>query len=157
HLHLHSDYSFLAGACKINDVVKRVSALGMKACALTDHGNMLGAIEFYDAALKSGIKPIIGMEAYIAPRSRFDRKEVKGMKEPLHPLILLVRNEKGYRTLLKLTSAAFKEGFYTRPRMDKELLAAHHEGLIALSGCAHSEFAQACRTDQMDKALKAAD
>jgi len=157
HLHVHSDYSFLDGACKINDLVKRVSSLGMKACALTDHGNMLGAIEFYDAALKAGIKPIIGMEAYIAPRSRLDRKEVKGMKEPHHHLTLLVRNDKGYRNLLKLTSASYKEGFYDKPRMDKEILAAHHEGLIALSGCANSEFGQACRTDQMDKALKAAD
>lgn len=157
HLHVHSDYSFLDGACKINDLVKRVSSLGMKACALTDHGNMLGAIEFYDAALKAGIKPIIGMEAYVAPRSRLDRKEVKGMKEPHHHLTLLIRNDKGYRNLLKLTSASYKEGYYDKPRMDKELLAAHHEGLIALSGCAHSEFGQACRTDQMDKALKAAD
>ncbi|HVR83139.1 MAG TPA: DNA polymerase III subunit alpha, partial [Planctomycetota bacterium] len=157
HLHVHSDYSFLDGACKINDLVKRVSSLGMKACALTDHGNMLGAIEFYDAALKAGIRPIIGMEAYVAPRSRLDRKEVKGMKEPHHHLTLLVRNEKGYRNLLKLTSASYKEGFYHKPRMDKEILAAHREGLIALSGCSNSEFGQACRTDQMDKALKAAD
>ena len=157
HLHVHSDYSFLDGACKITDLVKRVGSLGMKACALTDHGNMLGAIEFYDAALKAGIRPILGMEAYIAPRSRLDRKDVKGMKEPHHHLTLLVRNEKGYRNLLKLTSASYKEGFYGKPRMDKELLAAHHEGLIALSGCANSEFGQACRTDQMDKATKAAD
>ena len=78
HLHVHSDYSFLDGACKITDLVKRVSSLGMKACALTDHGTMLGAIEFYDAALKSGIKPIIGMEAYIAPKSRLDRKRSRG-------------------------------------------------------------------------------
>ena len=157
HLHVHSDYSFLDGACKINDLVARVSSLGMKACALTDHGTMLGAIEFYDAALKKGVKPIIGMEAYVAPRSRLDHKDVKGMKEPHHHLTLLVRNEKGYRNLLKLTSSAYKEGFYSKPRMDKEILAAHHEGLIALSGCPHSEFGMACRTDQMDKALKAAD
>jgi DNA polymerase-3 subunit alpha len=157
HLHVHSDYSFLDGACKINDLVRRVSSLGMKACALTDHGNMLGAIEFYDAALKSGVKPIIGMEAYIAPRSRLDRKDVKGMKEPHHHLTLLVRNEKGYRNLLKLTSASYKEGYFGKPRMDKEILAAHHEGLLALSGCPHSEFGLACKTDQMDKALKAAD
>ena len=106
HLHVHSDYSFLDGACRITDLVKRVSSLGMKACALTDHGTMLGAIEFYDAALKAGIRPIIGMEAYVAPRSRLDRKDVKGMKEPHHHLTLLVRNEKGYRNLLKLTSAS---------------------------------------------------
>ncbi|RPH47090.1 MAG: DNA polymerase III subunit alpha, partial [Planctomycetota bacterium] len=157
HLHVHSDYSFLDGACRIGDLTKRVSSLGMKACALTDHGTMLGAIEFYDASLKAGIKPIIGMEAYIAPKSRLDRKEVKGMKEPHHHLTLLVRNEKGYRNLLKLTSSSYKEGLYGKPRMDKEILAAYHEGLIALSGCPNSEFGQACRTDQLDKALKAAD
>ena len=157
HLHVHSDYSFLDGACRIGDLTKRVSSLGMKACALTDHGTMLGAIEFYDASLKAGIKPIIGMEAYVAPKSRLDRKEVKGMKEPHHHLTLLVRNEKGYRNLLKLTSASYKEGLYGKPRMDKEILAAYHEGLVALSGCPNSEFGQACRTDQLDKALKAAD
>src|SRR5579859_1815795 len=123
HLHVHSDYSFLDGACKINDLVKRVGSLGMKACALTDHGNMLGAIEFYDAALKAGIRPIIGLEAYVAPRSRLDRKEVKGMKEPHHHLTLLVRNERGYRNLLKYTSASYKEGFYNNARKDKDILA----------------------------------
>jgi DNA-directed DNA polymerase III PolC len=157
HLHVHSDYSFLDGACKIQDLVKKVSSLGMKSCALTDHGNMLGAIEFYDAAMKSGVKPILGMEAYVAPASRLDRKEVKGMKEPAHHLTLLVRNEKGYRNLLKLTSSAFREGFYYKPRMDKEILSKYHDGLIALSGCPNSEFGRACRTDQADKALKAAD
>ncbi len=157
HLHVHSDYSFLDGACKIHDLVKKVSGLGMKSCALTDHGNMLGAIEFYDAAMKSGVKPILGIEAYVAPGSRLDRKEVKGLKEPAHHLTLLVRNEKGYRNLLKLTSSSFREGFYYKPRMDKELLSKHHEGLIALSGCPNSEFGRACKTDQADKALKAAD
>ncbi len=157
HLHVHSDYSFLDGACKIHELVRKISALGMKACALTDHGNMLGAIEFYDAALKNGVKPILGIEAYVAPGSRHDRKEVKGLKEPAHHLTLLVRNEKGYRNLLKLTSASFREGFYYKPRMDKELLARHHEGLIALSGCPNSEFGRGCKTDQMEKALKAAD
>jgi DNA polymerase-3 subunit alpha len=157
HLHVHSDYSFLDGACKIHDLVKKVGGLGMRACALTDHGNMLGAIEFYDAALKAGVKPILGIEAYVAPGSRHDRKEVKGLKEPAHHLTLLVKNEKGYRNLLKLTSASFREGFYYKPRMDKELLSRHHEGLIALSGCPNSEFGRGCRTDQMEKALKAAD
>jgi DNA-directed DNA polymerase III PolC len=157
HLHVHSDYSFLDGACKTHDLVKKVSGLGMKACALTDHGNMLGAIEFYDAAMKAGVKPILGIEAYIAPGSRLDRKEVKGLKEPAHHLTLLVKNEKGYRNLLKLTSSSFREGFYYKPRMDKELLSKYHEGLIALSGCPNSEFGRACKTDQADKALKAAD
>ncbi len=157
HLHVHSDYSFLDGACRIGALTKKVAGLGMRACALTDHGHLLGAIEFYDAALKAGIKPILGLEAYVAPKSRFERKEVKGLKEPHHHLTLLVRNEKGYRNLLKLSTASYQEGFYQKPRIDKELLAAHHEGLVALSGCPNSEFATACRTDQLDKALKAAD
>ncbi len=157
HLHVHSDYSFLDGACKIHDLVKKVHNLGMRSCALTDHGNMLGAIEFYDAALKAGVKPILGMEAYVAPGSRLDHKEVKGMKEPAHHLTLLVKNETGYRNLLKLTSSSYREGFYVKPRMDKEILARHHEGLIALSGCPNSEFGRGCRTDQPDRALKAAD
>jgi DNA polymerase-3 subunit alpha len=157
HLHVHSDYSFLDGACRLGALAKKVAALGMRACALTDHGHLLGAIEFYDAAMKAGIKPILGLEAYVAPRSRFDRKEVKGLKEPHQHLTLLVRNEKGYRNLLKLSSASYKEGYYHKPRIDKELLAQHHEGLVALSGCASSEFATACRTDQLDKALQAAD
>ncbi len=157
HLHVHSDYSFLDGACKIGDLVAKVKALGMRSCALTDHGHLLGAIEFYDAAIKAGVKPILGIEAYVAPRSRHDKKEVKGMKEPAHHLTLLVRNEKGYRNLLKLSSLSYQEGFYYKPRMDKEILQQHHEGLIALSGCPNSEFGQACRTDQTEKALKAAD
>ncbi|HXG62064.1 MAG TPA: DNA polymerase III subunit alpha [Planctomycetota bacterium] len=157
HLHVHSDYSFLDGACKIQDLVKKVAQLGMRACALTDHGNMFGAIEFYDAALKAGVKPILGMEAYVAPGSRLERREVKGLKEPAYHLTLLVRNEKGYRNLLKLTSASFREGFYYKPRMDKELLARHHEGLIALSGCPSSEFGRACRAEDWDRALRVAD
>ncbi len=157
HLHVHSDYSFLDGACKIHDLVRKVAQLGMRACALTDHGNMFGAIEFYDAALKAGVKPILGMEAYVAPGSRLERKEVKGLKEPAYHLTLLVRNEKGYRNLLKLTSASFREGFYYKPRMDKELLARHHEGLIALSGCPSSEFGRACRAEDWDRALRVAD
>jgi DNA polymerase-3 subunit alpha len=157
HLHVHSDYSFLDGACKIHDLVRKVAQLGMRACALTDHGNMFGAIEFYDAALKAGVKPILGMEAYMAPGSRLERKEVKGLKEPAYHLTLLVRNEKGYRNLLKLTSASFREGFYYKPRMDKELLARYHEGLIALSGCPSSEFGRACRAEDWDRALRVAD
>jgi len=157
HLHVHSDYSFLDGACRIGDLVKKVHALGMKSCALTDHGHLLGAIEFYDAAIKAGVKPILGIEAYVAPRSRLEKKEVKGMREPAHHLTLLVRNEKGYRNLLKLSSLSYQDGFYYKPRMDKEILQRHHEGLIALSGCPNSEFGQACRTDQADKALRAAD
>ncbi|HYF01266.1 MAG TPA: DNA polymerase III subunit alpha, partial [Planctomycetota bacterium] len=157
HLHVHSDYSFLDGACKIHDLVKKVQTLGMGACALTDHGNMLGAIEFYDAAKKAGIKPILGIEAYVAPGSRREKKEVKGLKEPCYHLTLLAKNEAGYRNLMKLSSASFQEGFYYKPRMDKELLARHAEGLIALSGCPSSEFGRACRADDWTQALRVAD
>src|SRR5688572_13862362 len=110
----------------------------MKAVALTDHGNMLAAIEFYSSAVSMGIKPILGMEAYVAPGSRREHKDLKGQKEPAYHLTLLVRNEKGYRNLMKLSSMSFQEGFYQKPRMDREILASHAEGLIALSGCPSS-------------------
>ena len=157
HLHVHSDYSFLDGACRIPDLCKKVHAQGMKAVALTDHGNMLGSIDFYSTAVALGVKPILGIEAYVAPGSRHDRKEVKGMKEPAHHLTLLARNEKGYRNLIKLSSLSFQEGFYYKPRMDREILAAHAEGLVALSGCPSSEFGRACKAEDWDLALKVAD
>jgi DNA polymerase-3 subunit alpha len=157
HLHCHSDYSLLDGASRIDALVRTVRDLGMRAVALTDHGNLFGAIDFYTQALAAGLKPIIGIEAYVAPRSRHDRKEVRGVKEANHHLTLLVRNEKGWENLKILSSLAYQEGFYYKPRMDKELLERHHEGLIALSGCPNSEFGHACRADDMDKAVRAAD
>ena len=157
HLHVHSDYSFLDGACRISDLCKKVHAQGMKAVALTDHGNMLGSIDFYSTAVGLGVKPILGIEAYVAPGSRHDRKEVKGLKEPAHHLTLLARNEKGYRNLIKLSSLSFQEGFYYKPRMDKEILASHAEGLVALSGCPSSEFGRACKAEDWERALKVAD
>ncbi len=136
HLHLHSQFSLLDGANRLDDVIKAAGEAGMPAVALTDHGNMFGAIEVYNKARAAGIKPIIGMEAYVALGSRFDRTPGRGSS---NHLVLLAKNEAGYRNLLKLTSAAFLEGFYYKPRVDKELLRQHSEGLICLSACLKGE------------------
>ncbi len=138
HLHVHSEYSLLDGACRIDDLIKRARDLGMGALALTDHGNMYGAIEFYNKARQGGIKPIIGYEAYIAPEGRLERNPRS--KEALHHLTLLVKNQTGYRNLLKLATSAYLEGFYYKPRIDKDLLKDHSDGLIAMSGCMKSEI-----------------
>jgi DNA polymerase-3 subunit alpha len=139
HLHCHSHYSLLDGAGSIDRLIDRAKALRMNALALTDHGNLYGALEFYQKAKAAGIKPIIGYEAYVAPGSRL-HKDAASMKEASFHLTLLAQNAAGYRNLLKLASSAFLEGFYFRPRIDKQLLAAHSEGLICLSGCASSEL-----------------
>ena len=133
HLHVHSEYSLLDGAGRVGDLVRRAKEAGMPAVALTDHGNMYGAVEFYKQARKCGIKPIIGCEVYIAPRSRFDKAAVEG--ESYYHLVLLAETQAGYSQLVELVSRAYTEGFYYKPRIDKELLAAHHEGLIGLSAC----------------------
>ena len=138
HLHVHSEYSLLDGAGRVGDLVRRAQEDGMKAVALTDHGNMYGAIEFYKQAKKVGVKPIIGCEVYIAPRSRFDKAAVEG--ESYYHLVLLAENQTGYSQLVELVSRAYTEGFYYKPRIDKELLAAHHEGLIGLSACIAGEI-----------------
>ncbi len=142
HLHCHSHYSLLDGAGTLDRLLARTHELGMNALALTDHGNLHGALEFYQKAKKHGINPIIGYEAYVAPEHR-TRREAGGVKESNHHLTLLAQDRTGYGNLLKLASAAFLEGFYFRPRIDKELLAVHHEGLICLSGCASSEVSRA--------------
>ncbi|MCO6456928.1 MAG: DNA polymerase III subunit alpha [Pirellulaceae bacterium] len=142
HLHCHSHYSLLDGAGSIGRLVARAKQHGMNALALTDHGNLHGALEFYRKAREAGIKPIVGYEAYIAPGSRFD-KSAGRMKEASYHLTLLASNRTGFQNLIKLASAAFLEGFYFKPRIDKELLAAHHEGLVCLSGCVSSEFSRA--------------
>src|SRR5437867_8094631 len=136
HLHLHTDYSLLDGAIQIKPLSERLEKLGMNACAMTDHGNMYGAISFYNTMNKRGIKPIIGCETYIAAGSRKDRggRGAAGEKINFH-LILLATNLEGYRNLSRLTSKAFTEGFYYKPRIDKELLAEHNGGLVALSSC----------------------
>ena len=141
HLHLHTEYSLLDGAIRLRDLPDRLLELGMTSCAITDHGVMYGVIDFYNALICKGIKPIIGCEVYVAPRSHTD-KEVGFDKEPAH-LVLLAENDIGYRNLMKLVSTGFTEGFYYRPRVDRELLRQHSEGLIALSACLGGEVAQA--------------
>ena len=133
HLHVHSEFSLLDGACRIEELTECAKNLGQSALAITDHGVMYGAVAFYKAAKKTGIKPIIGCEVYVAPRSRFDREHGPG-NEYSH-LILLCENQTGYRNLTKLISAGFTEGFYYRPRLDYKLLKEHTEGLICLSAC----------------------
>ena len=133
HLHMHTEYSLLDGANKIKELVARTKELGMKAVAITDHGNMFGAIEMYKECKKEGIKPIIGCEMYVAPRSRFE-KEGKVDAEPNH-LVLLAMNSNGYKNLVKLVSIAYTEGFYYKPRVDLESLEKYNEDIIALSGC----------------------
>ncbi|MDE3179766.1 MAG: DNA polymerase III subunit alpha [Acidobacteriota bacterium] len=153
HLHLHTDYSLLDGACDIPKVMDRAAELGMSAVALTDHGNMFGAVKFYDAAIKRGVKPIIGCEVYLAPAGRFDR--TAGSERPNH-LILLCENERGYRNLVKLASVAYTEGYYYKPRIDKDLLSRHSDGLIALSACLKGEVASALMADRYEAAQRSA-
>lgn len=133
HLHVHSEYSLLDGACRIEKLVEKAAAMGQKACAITDHGVMYGVIDFYKAAQKHGIKPIIGCEVYCAARTRFDK--VHSLDSEHNHLVLLCENNKGYENLSAMVSAGWTEGFYGRPRVDFELLEQHHEGLIALSAC----------------------
>nr|MBA3739442.1 DNA polymerase III subunit alpha [Actinomycetota bacterium] len=160
HLHVHSEYSLLDGAARIEAPAANRSAptifseaqrMEMPAIAVTDHGVMFGALPFYEAAHAHGIKPILGVEAYVAPGSRFDREPGENA-EKYHHLTLLARNETGYRNLLKLVSAAHLEGFYHRPRMDKQLLAEHAEGLTCLSGCLSSELSKFLLTEQEARA-----
>jgi DNA polymerase-3 subunit alpha len=139
HLHNHTEYSLLDGAMKIDRLTERAAKFEMPALAITDHGNLFGAIEFYKSARKAGIKPIIGIETYVAPKSRTDQSRDVRVPESSFHLTLLCENENGYRNLIKLSSAAYLEGFYYKPRIDKELLAQHCKGLIALSGCFKGE------------------
>ncbi|MBQ6296646.1 MAG: DNA polymerase III subunit alpha [Selenomonadaceae bacterium] len=141
HLHVHTEYSLLDGAARINDLLDTAKNFGMTSLAITDHGTMYGVIDFYKAAVKRGIKPIIGCEVYVAPQSRFYREEIDGVK--YFHLILLAENNTGYKNLVKLASKAATEGFYYRPRVDKEILREYHEGLIALSACVAGEIPRA--------------
>lgn len=145
HLHNHTQYSLLDGLSKIPEFVKTTKSLGMNAVAITDHGVMYGVIEFYKACIEAGIKPIIGVEMYVAKRSYKD-KEGKVDSEPFH-LTVLAKNYQGYLNLMKLTTIAHREGYYYRPRVDKALLREHHEGLIALSGCPSGEFIRSFEKD----------
>ncbi len=153
HLHLHTDYSLLDGACAIPKLMDRAAALKMPAVAITDHGNLFGAVKFYDAAVKRGVKPIIGCEMYVAPASRFDRS---ADAERYNHLVVLCENERGYRNLVKLASLAYTEGFYYKPRIDKDLLARHTEGLIALSACLKGEVAAALLAGDYEAARQSA-
>ena len=147
HLHVHSEYSLLDGACRVGDLVRAAADAGMPALALTDHGVLFGALEFYFAAKSKGIKPIIGCEMYVAPRGRLDRSA----RDEYHLTVLAV-DRAGYDNLLKLVSAGFLEGYYYKPRVDLELLAAHHKGLVVLSGCLGGGVQQALLHDDVDGA-----
>ncbi|NLW78919.1 MAG: DNA polymerase III subunit alpha [Ruminococcaceae bacterium] len=153
HLHLHTEFSLLDGACRIDGLMDRLKELGQTAVAITDHGVMFGCVDFYKAAKKAGIKPIIGCEVYVANRSRHDKVS---HKDGNHHLVLLCKNETGYKNLIKIVSQGFTEGFYSKPRVDKELLEAHHEGLIAMSACLAGEIPQALLAGNYENAKEAA-
>lgn len=156
HLHVHSEYSILDGCLRITDLVETALKLNMPAVALTDHGNLFGAVEFFKAARSKGLKPIIGCEVYVAQKSRFDKKPGNGEETNNYHLLLLVKDEKGYRNLCRLLTAAYLEGFYYRPRIDKEILRECSAGLIALSSCLKGEVNDFLVKDMEDKAEQAA-
>ena len=150
HLHTHTEYSLLDGACRIPKLISRVKELGMDAIAITDHGNMYGVIDFYKEAKKQGIKPILGCEVYTAPRSRFEM-EGRQDAEPGH-LVLLAENDTGWHNIIKIVSAGFTEGFYYKPRVDLELIREHSEGVIALSACLAGDVARSIMEQNIEKA-----
>ena len=152
HLHVHSHYSLLDGFGTPKDIVLQAKKLGFQAVALTDHGNLYGAIEFYKAAKAEGVKPIIGCEVYVAPNSRFDR--TPGTENKPYHLILLASTDEGYLNLLNLVSKAHLEGFYYKPRMDHGLMKAHSKGIIALSSCLAGEVAQAVASGNEQKQIE---
>ena len=152
HLHVHSEYSLLDGACRIEGLVERVAELGQTSCALTDHGVMYGVIDFYRACKAKGIHPVIGCEVYLAPHSRFERSYVNG--EWHSHLILLCENMTGYRNLIHMVSLGFSEGFYMKPRIDMDLLRQHSEGLICLSACLAGVIPRALAEGDMDGAYE---
>lgn len=154
HLHLHTEYSLLDGACRIDKLFSRVKELGQTAVAITDHGAMYGTVDFYKAAKKAGVKPIIGCEVYVAPRTMQDK--VHRIDSSSYHLVLLCENEEGYKNLIKLVSAGFVEGFYGKPRIDHALLEQHHEGLIALSACLAGEIPQALLAGDYERAKETA-
>src|SRR2546428_2198541 len=157
HLHLHTEYSLLDGACRLDRLMDKARELKFPALTITDHGVLCGVIDFYQAARDKGIKPILGCEVYVAPGSRLEKKTSSGGKDVYHHLVLLAKDEAGYKTLIKLATAAHLEGYYYKPRIDKEILAANKEGLIALSGCLASEIPELIQKDQLDKARATVD
>src|SRR5437868_10131715 len=156
HLHCHTHYSLLDGASRIPELVAHVKGLGMNAVAITDHGNLYGAIEFYRECKAAGLNPVIGYEAYVAPARRTDR-EARRRGDAGYHLTLLARDRTGFKNLIKMASVAFLEGYHYVPRIDKELLESHKEGLICLSGCASSEFSEFILKDQLDEATRLAE
>jgi DNA polymerase-3 subunit alpha len=152
HLHLHTEYSLLDGACRLDRLMDRAHELKFQSLAITDHGVLYGAIDFYQAAREKGIKPIIGCELYVAPGSRLEKKSSGGGRDVYHHLVALAKDETGYRNLVRLVTAAHLEGYYYKPRVDKEILAAHKEGLILLSGCLAAEIPDLIVKDQLAKA-----
>src|SRR5262252_3078821 len=171
HLHVHSEYSLLDGAAQLEKIervegqakkekdvglIARAAELGFPALALTDHGNLFGAIDFYAACKTAGIKPIVGCELYVAPGSRFERSGQDGGYEGASHATVLVRNEAGYRNLIKLVSKAYLEGFYYKPRVDRELLAQHADGLLVLSGCLNSEVSRQISAGDLTRARETA-
>ena len=156
HLHVHTEYSLLDGSCKIKELIDRAKELGMQSLAITDHGVMYGVIDFYKAAVNAGIKPIIGCEVYVAPESRFDREAGGQGDDRYYHLVLLAENDTGYHNLMKIVSRGFTEGYYYKPRVDKELLEKYHEGIIALSACLAGEVARNVTRGLYEDAKKAA-
>jgi len=156
HLHLHTSYSLQDSSIRHSALFKKAEEFGMPAVAMTDHGNMFGAVEFYNAARKRGIKPILGCEVYVAPGSRHDKTSKENLRDASYHLILLSESEKGYKNLLKLVTKGYLEGFYYKPRIDKELLAEHSEGLIALSSCVRGEVAHNVNRENVPRAIKVA-
>ncbi|MBI4327624.1 MAG: DNA polymerase III subunit alpha [Chloroflexi bacterium] len=157
HLHLHTEYSLLDGACRLDRLMEKAHELKFSALAITDHGVLYGAIDFYQAARAKGIKPIIGCEVYVAPGSRSEKKTTGGSRDVYHHLVLLAKDETGYRNLIQLATAAHLEGFYYKPRIDKEILAECKEGLLVLSGCLASEIPDLIQKDQLPQARQAID
>jgi len=152
HLHNHTQYSLLDGACRIDDLLKTATRMRMPALAITDHGNLFGAVEFYTKARKMKIKPMIGIETYVAPESRHKKTGLKGLTESGFHLVLLAKNETGYKNLIKLSTIGYLEGFYHKPRIDKEVLKQHGDGLIACSACLHGEVAKNIQHNRFDEA-----
>src|SRR5437762_10827784 len=156
HLHVHSEYSLLDGAAQLEKLVQRAKELRFPAIALTDHGNLFGAIDFCLSAQKAGVKPIVGCELYVAPGSRKERGSQDGGYEGANHLTVLVRNRTGYKNLIKLVSRAYLEGYYYKPRVDHELLAQHADGLVVLSGCLNSEVSRLISAGETVKARQSA-
>src|SRR5688572_18820000 len=153
HLHLHTEFSLLDGACRIDELLDEAVKLKMPAIGVTEHGNLFSSVLFHDHARDRGLKPILGCEVYVAAGSRFDKT---GPQSDTNHLVLLAETDDGYRNLIRLVSAGYTEGFYYRPRIDKALLAQHAKGLIGLSSCLKGEVASALRVEQTRAALEAA-